>query len=422
MNVKVAPTELSGRASPPSSKSDIHRRLIAAALLSGGTVKFSGTPSDDIIATADCLRAMGADVTLAASEISVSPIDRSRPHMPLCCRESGSTLRFLLPVCAALGGEFEMHLAGRLPERPLAPLDDELRRHGANITLDRNILRVSGPLSGGSFTIDGGVSSQFVSGLLFSSLITDSDVRVTGRIESAPYIAMTTDAIRSAGVSIAEDGGLYHITDRSPHKINCAAEGDWSGAAFLVAAGALSHAGVTVGKVSTDSRQGDRWILDIVREMGASVTENSDGITVRRGAVRAIKLNAADVPDLVPAVAALAALADGVSEITGAARLRLKESDRIASVAAMVNSLGGDAAERPDGLVIRGRPDLPGGTVDSFGDHRIAMAAAILGSRTAGGAIIRGAECVSKSFPDFFECFAALGGDVRTAETEEEFS
>lgn len=420
MNAKVNRKELSGRAEPPSSKSDVHRRLIAAALLSGGAVKYRGTPSDDIIATADCLRAMGAGVTAAPGEITVTPIDRSRPHRPLFCRESGSTLRFLLPVCAALGGEFEMHLEGRLPERPLAPLDDELRRHGAKISRDGKILRVEGPLTPGDFTIDGGVSSQFVSGLLFASLITGSAVRVTGRIESAPYIGMTVDAIRSAGVTVSESGGTYRITDRAPHRTDSVAEGDWSGAAFLVAAGALSRTGVTVGGVTTASTQGDSRILDIVREMGAAVTETPEGVNVRRGTLRAISLDAADVPDLVPVVAALAAVADGVTEITGAARLRLKESDRIASVAAMVNSLGGTATERADGLLIRGRADLAGGAVDSFGDHRIAMAAAILGSCTAGGALIRGAECVSKSFPDFFECFASLGGNVRTTETETE--
>ena len=418
MNVSVLPGPKTGRVRPPCSKSQAHRVLICAALADRESVIYCDGVSRDIEATAACLAALGAEIRPTQNGgLAVTPID----HVPagervLPCGESGSTLRFLLPVVGALGARAVFRRGGRLPERPLAPLDRELAAHGMTITVDGPEVHCGGKLIPGEYTLPGDVSSQYISGLLLAlpRLDADSTLTVTGKIESAGYITMTENALALSGVKIETMPGGYRIpggqTGHMPTPLRV--EGDWSGAAFFLCMGAQSPAGVTVEGVDLASAQGDRAVVEILRTMGAVIECAPGTVTVRRGALRGTVIDAAPIPDLIPTLAAVAASAEGETRIVNAARLRQKESDRLATTAAMLRALGADAKELPDGLVIRGREALSGGTVDACGDHRIAMAAAVAACAAAQAVIVHGGECVSKSYPAFWEHLSSLKGET----------
>ncbi len=415
MNITLTSAPLGGSVRAPSSKSQLHRLLIAAAL--GSVLVRIGCNglSDDIRATASCLCAMGAEIELHQTEITVHPISRlPAERCILRCGESGSTLRFLLPLCGALGLSATFVMEGRLPQRPLAPLDAQLCAHGMRITREGALLHVDGPLQSGEFTLAGNVSSQYITGLLLSLplLRGESTLRVIGTQESAPYIAMTEAVLAAADIQIEKVADTWRIFPAQRYALppRLRAEGDWSSAAALLCMGALSPDGLRVCGLSSDSRQGDREIVRLLREFGADITQSADAVTVRRGTLHGITIDAAQIPDLVPVLAALAASAAGTTEITNAARLRLKESDRLASTTAMLRALGADITERPDGLVIRGKARLSGGTADACGDHRIAMAAAVAACACDAPVTICGAQTVQKSYPRFWEDLAQLKG------------
>ena len=413
----ITPGERSGAVRPPASKSQAHRLLICAALGQAAVELTCDGISKDIQATADCLRALGAEITLSDGVIRVEPI-RSLPSglRRLPCGESGSTLRFLLPVAGALGAEAVFDREGRLPERPLTPLDRELTAHGMTLRAEGAELFCSGQLQSGDYTLPGDVSSQYISGLLMAlpRLGGNSTLTVTGKTESAAYITMTEDALMHAGVFLSRSGDTYAIpggqTYALPEKLRV--EGDWSGAAFFLCMGALSHKGITLEGLNMVSSQGDRGVLDILRAFGAEATLSQTGVHVRRGALRGCVIDAAPVPDLIPALSAVAAAAEGETRIVNAARLRLKESDRLQSTAALLRTLGGEAEELPDGLVIRGKEKLQGGAVDPRGDHRIAMAAAVAAAVCRESVVIPGAECAAKSYPRFWEDLDTLKGET----------
>ena len=415
MNVTLTAVPVRGTVRVPSSKSQLHRLLIAAALgAQPVTITHNGL-SDDIRATAACLCALGAELTMDAQSISVCPITRvPTGECILCCGESGSTLRFLLPLCGALGVQAVFLMEGRLPQRPLAPLDAELTAHGMTLTREGARLHVSGQLHGGAFTLAGNVSSQYITGLLLSLplLQSASTLHITGALESAPYIEMTEDVLRLSGVAAPKTADGWHIPSCQRYALppHCSAEGDWSSAAALLCMGALSPTGVRVTGLSAASQQGDRAVARILSDFGAHVAQEPDAITVRRGALRGLTIDAAQIPDLVPVLAALAAAADGTTIITNAARLRLKESDRLSTTAATLRALGADVLEQPEGLIIHGAPTLAGGTVEACGDHRIAMAAAVAACVCRAPVTITGAQCVQKSYPRFWEDLAQLKG------------
>lgn len=414
MSMTLAPGERTGCVRIPASKSQAHRLLICAALGAGETTVECDGVSADIEATARCLSALGAHMEAAgAGRFKVSPITRApEGRCELYCGESGSTLRFLLPVAGALGVRAVFHMEGRLPERPLAPLDDVLRAHGMGITRQGGNLVCEGKLTPGEYEISGGVSSQYISGLLLAlpRLDADSRLTVTGTLESAGYVAMTEDALRLAGIEYEKHGQSYDIPGRQAGRLPeaCRAEGDWSNAAFFLCMGALSRGGVTVRGLDMASLQGDRAVLDILRRFGAEVEPLCGGARVRRGALRAIEIDAAQIPDLVPVLGVTAAAARGTTRIINAGRLRLKESDRLKSTARLIATLGGTAEELPDGLIIHGREALDGGSVETWRDHRIAMAAAAAACVCHSAVSLDDSRCVEKSYPRFWEDYASL--------------
>ncbi len=392
------------------SKSEAHRYLICAALADAPTHIVCAAGNDDIDATVSCLCALGASITRTQDGFDVTPITNIPDTAALDCGESGSTLRFLLPVICALGIKAQLHLHGRLPVRPLSPLDTLLAEHGATISPQgSNPLEVSGKLHGNDYSIAANVSSQFVSGLLFALPLLDLDtpatIRLVGQIESRPYLDMTLSSLAAFGISIAERDGVLRIPAHarfiSPGTL--AVGGDWSGAAPWLCMGAVGKHPLTVTGLDTASGQGDKTILSVLSDMGAQIEVRENTITVTPATLHGIDLDAANIPDLVPVIAATAALANGTTHITGAARLRIKESDRLATTTAVLTALGADVRETDDGLVIVGKPALLGGIVDAYGDHRIAMTAAVASLGCQGSVTIEGAQAVAKSYPTFWE-------------------
>ena len=397
----------------PASKSQAHRLLIEAALGADETALRCDGVSKDIAATIACLNALGASIREEGALLRVRPITEApRGERCLHCGESGSTLRFLLPLVGALGARAVFVREGRLPERPLAPLDRELEAQGMRLCADGALLRCEGQLEPGGYCLPGDVSSQYISGLLMALplLAGVSTLTVTGKIESAAYIAMTEDALRLAGICFDKRERVYTIPgwQRAALPPGLEVEGDWSGAAFFLAVGALSPGGMKIMGLNKSSTQGDRAVLDILARFGAEYCWESDALLIRRGTLRAQEIDASPIPDLIPVLSAVASVAEGESRILNAARLRLKESDRLASTTALLRGLGANIEELPDGLLIRGKALLDGGEAESFGDHRIAMSAAVASTVCARPVSVRGEDCVKKSFTGFWEAFDAL--------------
>ncbi len=418
MTVTVSGHTLTGQATAPASKSALHRLLICAALCDTPTVLERATLSQDIEATMACLRALGAEIELNNDRLTVTPIGTPHADALLDCGESGSTLRFLLPIAAALSGA-RFTGRGRLAQRPLSPLYELLCDNGCTLSPQGTFpLTVEGQLTGSRFTIGGGVSSQFISGLLLAAPLLGHacEICVTGMVESRPYIDLTVAAMRRFGVAVSEQNNVFTVPAgsryRSPGTLT--AEGDWSNGAFWLVAGAIApHASLTVGGLDAASLQGDRAVADILRDAGACVTERDGVLQVTGGSLcRPLTVDAAQIPDLVPVLAVLAAAIPGRSVIGNARRLRLKESDRLCSVHAILTALGGQVTMDEESLTIEGTGRLRGGTVDACNDHRIAMAAAVAACICEEPVVITGAEAVRKSYPSFFAEFAERGMNV----------
>ena len=392
MDITVYPGKLSGQIAAIPSKSQAHRALICAAFSHTPTTIYCREISRDIEATVDCLCALSAEIKRNADGYIVTPAKEIPDTATLDCGECGSTLRFLLPVVAALGVDTTFCLSGRLPQRPLSPLWEVLGGMGCQLTRPtENTVRCQGKLHTGTFTIDGGVSSQFISGLLFAMALLPgkSQLHLTGKTESAPYIQMTRDMLQRFGVTSEDFAICGNFPFRSPGQLPI--EGDWSNSAFFLAANTLGST-VSVTGLDNNSPQGDRVITDILKSLTCFTT-----------------VDAADIPDLVPILAVKACQKQGAC-FTNIKRLRLKESNRVKSTAALLNSLGGEVMVTENEMTVTPAV-FHGGTVDAMGDHRIAMAAAIAATAATGPVTILGAECVAKSYPGFWEDFRKLGGN-----------
>ena len=376
MDITIQPKTLRGAVEVIPSKSQAHRYLICAAFADKPTQLRCPETNRDIEATADCLRALGAQILRTDGGYSVFPAETIPESAILPCCESGSTLRFLLPIAGALGVDTIFQMEGRLPQRPLSPLWEELERMGCTLSRPTaDTIRIQRKLRPGAYTIPGNVSSQYISGLLFAQMLMEGcTLEITGKVESAPYIAMTRAALERFS------------RRRSPGYLEV--EGDWSNGAFWLAAMWLGSE-LTVSNLDAVSAQGDRACADLLPLLQEHRT-----------------ICAADIPDLVPILSVVAAANKG-AVFTDIARLRIKESDRVASTIAMLEALGGKAEATEDTLTVCGT-GLRGGTVDACNDHRIAMSAAIAATVCKAPVTILGAECVEKSYPRFWEEYFRL--------------
>ena len=416
MNKTILPGARTGEVHIPASKSQAHRMLLCAAMGENEVTLRCRGLSKDILATVACLKALGASVDAEGEVLHLRPVSAPPPGLCLLpCGESGSTLRFLLPLVGALGASAVFEREGRLPERPIEPLGRELCRNGMDIRSDGARLYCSGQLRPGAFSLPGNISSQYISALLMTLplLEGESTLHMEGALESAAYVAMTEEVLRLGGVRTEKTGYGYRIPggQRCRFAPELSVEGDYSNAAFFLCAGALSERGIRVTGLDPQSRQGDRAIVPLLEEMGAQVASDGSSVTVKRDALHGITIDASPIPDLIPVLSVVAAAASGETRVIHAQRLRLKESDRLHSTTQMLRALGAEAEELPDGLVIRGGRTLAGGTVDACGDHRIAMSAAVAGGICRGAVTICGSECVQKSYPDFWTDFQQLKGD-----------
>lgn len=418
MNVTITPTLLKGAITPPPSKSQSHRLIIAAELAGGGSIS-NLADSQDIQATRRCMAALR----------------ESGEELPLLdCGESGSTLRFLIPVALALRGGGRFTGRGRLMERPQKPYFDLFAEKGIFYEQKDGVLTVSGRLMPGRYALRGDVSSQFITGLLYALplLEGDSEIVLTTPLESRDYVYLTIDVLKRFGVDVRRTGeGWYVPGGQSYRACDAAVEADWSQAAFWYAA-AGTGSDVEVTGMNLKSVQGDRVILEwgrminnepwtdgitalVWKEVSEEVAREKAAPIAPDSRACSVSLDVSQAPDLVPPLAAWGALMNGALYLENAARLRMKESDRLAAVADVLGTLGAEVHEEPDRLVIIGKPNgLPGGvTVDSHNDHRIAMMAAIAATRCQEAVTITEAECVAKSYPNFWEDYEALGGVIR---------
>ncbi len=407
----LTPARPHGELHAPPSKSAAHRALICAAL-SGEPCRVSPVSrSADMDATMGVLAAMGSRFTREQAAVVFSGAGWAAAPALLNCIESGSTLRFLLPVAAALGIPATFTGEGRLPDRPIGVLAEQMKRHGVSFSSDRMPFTLSGRLTGGQYLLPGNVSSQFISGLLFALplLPEGGEILLDSPLQSAGYVEMTLESLRGSGIRVEElqngwrvpGGQAYSSGDRT-------VEADWSNAAFWLCAGAIGGK-VRLTGLSLHSVQGDRAILEIIRRFGGQISQDADGVCTCAAPLHGCRVDAGPIPDLIPVVAVMAAFAHGETEIYNAARLRIKESDRLATVSALLRSLGGTVAEYSDRLVIQGG-GLHSGTVDGANDHRIVMAAAVAGMFSDGPVTVTGVEAVGKSYPDFFADYQKLGG------------
>ncbi len=403
MDIKIIPGKLNGTVSIPSSKSMTHRVLIGAALAKGKSVISNVTFSKYIYATIDALKASGADITAVGNTVTVNGLcGRCPQNAEIDCCESGSTLRFMIPVTAALGINSVYKGQGRLPERPITPYLRELPQKGITFDYENTMpFTVSGKLLSGKYSLEGNISSQFITGLLFALplLEGDSEIILTSPLESKPYADMTIESLKLFGIDIKETQKGYYIKgSQQYHSSDVSVEGDYSQAAFFYVANALGS-NVKIENLKKESTQGDKKIVEITENLCYNENNVPMGFSV----------NASDIPDLVPILAVLGTYCCDTSRISGAERLKIKESDRLTATAAAINALGGDVTPVNDGLIIN-NARLCGGSIDSCGDHRIAMCAAIAATICQEPVIIKNADSVEKSYPDFFRDYQNLGG------------
>lgn len=419
MKAIVSPGRLWGSVEAIPSKSQAHRLLIAAALCGEETRIVCPELSDDIERTAGCLKALGADIRHEHGAYLVQPSDLLH-EAALDCGESGSTYRFMLPVCAALGGRYAFLLRGRLPERPMRALFELLEGGGLRIS-GRGSERVclEGRLRGARFRLAGDTSSQFISGLLLASPLLEGDKRIaiTTPLRSAAYVEMTLQALRLFGIDASFENDILTVQEgsyRSPGET--AAEGDWSGAGFWLCGAPAGGGEVWVSGLSAASPQGDKRVLDFLRLFGAEAVWEGGRVLARGGRLRGARIDIDQTPDLAPCLALLGTAAQGETRLENIARLRIKESDRAEAIVAALSALGADIRAGEDAILIRGGRPLRGGTCDARGDHRIAMMAACAAAQSQGPVIIRGAQAVSKSYPRFFDDLRSMGLEARLEE------
>lgn len=413
-DVKFSPFVPNGTVNVPPSKSDVHRAIICAAMANGVSRISPVALSNDIKATIGCIKALGADAVLENNVLTVDGTNMYKNKTALLdCGESGSTLRFFIPI-AAVGNINAIFVGkGKLPQRPIGIFTEALPKAGTVCKTEGGLpLEIKGQLKSGIFEIPGNVSSQFITGLLLALPILegDSEIVLTSPLESVGYIAMTIRTMKQFGVNIQATEKGWHIKGGQSYKTcDYTTDGDWSQAAFFMVLGAVSGK-VTVKGVAKDSTQGDKKCAEILARFGAKVTQLDNEVTVEKGELKAITIDASQIPDLVPVLSVCAAFAEGTTKIINAERLRIKECDRLKATAELLNNLGGKVKELSDGLEITGVSSLKGGNVNGYNDHRIVMSAAVCAARSDEDITATFAMSINKSYPDFYIDYNSIGG------------
>lgn len=415
---------LSGTVTAPPSKAHSHRAIVASTLSEGFSMIRRPLICDDTLATINACSMLGAEISQLKDGLRVEGLSRPRtPENVIDCGESGSTMRFLTPICALADGISVLTGGESLRRRPMKPLLEALKYLGVNCYSSRPdglppIVVFGGGIKGGEAAIRGDVSSQYVSGLLFAAPMAtnDTEINLTTQLESKPYVALTIDILRKHGVEVAfqADYRVFRIPHNQKYSpFDHSIEGDYSSGAFLLAAAAVTKSRIRIEELKKESLQGDRVIVDSLKEMGAQIEVGDDFVEIRGvdGDLKAMDIDLSDNPDLVPVCAAVACHIQGRSTIKGVKRLRFKESDRVLSLTSELQKMGAKIEALDNRLVIEGG-SLHGAEVDSHGDHRIAMACAVTALRSDGLTEIRGVECINKSYPDFIRDLRSLGGDV----------
>ena len=413
-DVKFSPFVPNGTVNVPPSKSDVHRAIICAAMANGVSRISPVALSNDIKATIGCIKALGADAVLENNVLTVDGTNMYKNKTALLdCGESGSTLRFFIPIAAVGNINATFVGKGKLPQRPIGIFTEALPKAGTVCKTEGGLpLEIKGQLKSGIFKIPGNVSSQFITGLLLALPILegDSEIVLTSPLESVGYIAMTIRTMKQFGVNIQATEKGWHIKGGQSYKTcDYTTDGDWSQAAFFMVLGAVSGK-VTVKGVAKDSTQGDKKCAEILARFGAKVTQLDNEVTVEKGELKAITVDASQIPDLVPVLSVCAAFAEGTTRIINAERLRIKECDRLKATAELLNNLGGKVKELSDGLEITGVSSLKGGNVNGYNDHRIVMSAAVCAARSDEDITATFAMSINKSYPDFYIDYNSIGG------------
>lgn len=426
--VTIKPRKLYGKIEVPSSKSACHRAIIAAGLAEGESLIENVAFSEDISATIEAMESLGVSIkmekekTLRITGCKKLILNNNVIH----CGESGSTLRFFIPIAMLSGEKVTFTGRGKLVSRPLKEYYDIFDKDEIKYSaVDNGLpLTIYDGIKPGTFELKGNISSQFVTGLLFAlpKLKDDSKVIITKSLESRPYVDLTIDMLRRFSVDIVNNNykEFYIKGNQRYHNIRCRVEGDYSQAAFWIVSGILGGEVISSG-LNSDSLQGDKIIIDIARRMDGSIKIEDDTIVASESDTTGTIIDASECPDLVPILAVLASVSRGTTEIKNAARLRIKESDRLKAIAAELNKLGAEVIEKDDGLIINGRRELNGGVVESWNDHRIAMALAVASIKCKEEVVIKNSSCVNKSYPGFWKDFKMIGGRINEWSMGEEY-
>ncbi len=416
MKVSISKSRVKGTVKAPSSKSYTIRGLVCAALARGRSKIIHPLISDDTEATRDVLTKVGIGIHKKGDTWQVIGGNFHEPNTDLFCRESAATLRFMTAICSLIPGKCRLTTSPSLSKRPIKPLIQALRQLGVNCLYQEEeapVIVDGGRLKGGVAELPGDISSQFVSALLFISPFADEGVkiRLTTPLESQPFVLMTLECLKKFGIEVkaAEDLREFEVLKQPYKPAQYSVEGDWSSASSLLALGALSGE-VEVRNLNLESLQGDKIILSFLRDMGASVEINKNSVIITRSKLNAIKADLSDCIDLLPTMGILAAVAAGVSQFVGIERARLKESNRVAALREGLERMGIKVTEERNRVSITGSQPK-GSAIDSKGDHRMAMAFSVLGS-VVGGTTINDAECVAKTYPEFWDVLKSIGGEV----------
>lgn len=413
MKIQITPSTVEGQVGVPPSKSYTHRALVCSALAYGESKIISPLQSDDTEATMDLLKKIGVEIHAKENSWEVSGGQLHQPEGDLFCKESGTTMRFMTAICSLVNGTCKLTGGSSLSKRPMKPLIDGLKQLGVECTSERGFppVTVKGGLVGGQTRIPGDISSQFISALLLIAPLATEDVNLilTTPLESKPYVLMTKDAQRKFGVEIeaSEDLREFWIKKQSYKSATYKIEGDWSSSAFLLAAGVVAGK-IEIQNLNEGSLQADREIVNALKKMGAKLISKNDNITIMKSELEPLVFDVSDCPDLFPILTVLCSIAKGESRLTGINRLRIKESDRIAAMKDGLMKMNVDVGEEGNSFIIKNSNPV-GAIIDPKNDHRIAMAFAVLSLVAKGETIIQDAECVSKSFPDFWGVMKHLG-------------